>query len=400
MKKILHLLFNIDHFLIALTSLLFTAVLFYLFSFNIGFLNPVRRAFADFSMSDVYYNIIWQGNEPLQSDQITLVNIDTLYQRRDIAKVIEEIDSYLPSVVGIDILFDGNKSDQQGDSILSEAMQKNFENKVISYKLMDYNSKAGSFDRSLHSYFLEDTPFIQEGYTNVLYSEARTTLRMLTVFRKENGEPTYSFPAQIYNKFKNNYEEIDTTTLNDRLINFPTVKFPIVHFDSLAQHPELLKDRIVLLGSTTEEADMHYTPIGYISGLEVQAYALNSLIDQQNIHIMDNLTVWILAFVASYVTELLQFFILRWLNRRRGPLAMFLYGSVAFIRLVTFSWLGVIAYLAFITYITQNIFVSTTAILVAAILTSEARGVYSSFLRHVLNKHNIPLFKNSLYINK
>ena len=395
MKKIIHFLFNIDHFIVAIISLLFTAILFFLFSFNVGFLNPVRRAFADFSMSDVYYSILWQGTEPTESQDITLIDIDTLFLRRDIAQVIKQIDQYKPKVVGIDIIFEGQKFDSEGDSILAQTLEENIENKVIGYKLLDPESGIMNFKNSLHSYFVDNISYIQEGYTNALYSEAGTTLRMFTIFRKENGIPNYSFPAQVYSNYiEEEYKEIDTTQLNDRHINFSTINFPIVRFDSIANHPELIKDRIVLIGTINEEADMHYSPIGRISGLKIQAYSVQSLIDRYEINVMDQGSVWLIAFLATYITGLLQFGILRWLKKKNRAWTKFLLKSVVFIRLFTFFILALIAYFAFLLYAIEGIFISTTAILVAAVLTSEARGVYTAIVNNTIEyckKHNLPL---------
>ena len=399
MKKVLHFLFNIDHFLIAIISLLFTAFLFFFFSFNVSFLNPVRRAFADFSMSDVYYSILWQNEKPEKSNLITLINIDTLYQRKDIANVIQQIDNLGPKVMGLDIVFEGRKPDVEGDSILTDVLQRKMENKVIACKLLNYNFETDNFNNSLHSFFIEDLPFIQEGYTNALYSEAGTTLRKFTNYMKLNESPVNSFPMQIFYNYYGDYGVVDTTQLNERFINFSKVNFPVIHFDSIAQYPELIKDRIVLVGTTQKDEDMHYTPIGKISGLKVLAYSIQSLFDNYNIRIMDNGSIWLLAFLASYITQLLQFFITQGLGKFKQASTDFLKNSVVFIRLITFFWLGVIAFIAFVIYVIQGVFISTTAILVAAVLTSEARGVYSSFIKYyVKDTTNIPLLKNSIYI--
>lgn len=392
-KTARQLIFSFDHFMVAVISLALTAFLYFLFSFNIGFLNPVRRAFADFSMSDVYYSILWQGGDVQKSQYITLVDIDTLYFRKDIAQVIKEVDQYQPKVVGIDIIFEGKKFNEEGDVELAEALENNFENKVLAYKLLEPDAGLINFKHSLHSYCIDNTPFIQEGYTNVLYSEAGTTLRMFSIFRKENGTPCYSFPAQIYNKYIENYEEIDTTQHNDRHINFDKIEFPVIRFDSIAQHPELIKDHIVLIGTMHEESDMHYSPIGKEPGLKIQAYSLQSLIDQYEIKTLDEGSTWILAFLATYITGILQFLVIYALRKKDTGWSIFLAESVAFTRLFTFFLLAMIAYIAFLIYIVKDVFIGTTAILIAAVLTGEARGIYAALLKCIvkyLKNRNLP----------
>ena len=73
-------------------------------------------------MSDLYYHILWSGNEPEQNDLITLVDVTDLHKRGDIAHTIEQVNQQEPKVLGIDIIFEGVKEDSLGNDSLMNAL--------------------------------------------------------------------------------------------------------------------------------------------------------------------------------------------------------------------------------------------------------------------------------------
>ncbi len=121
MKHFLRLFFHRDHLVISVLAVLILC-LFYFVSMNISFLSPVARAIKDFSMSDLYYHILWSGNEPEQNDLITLVDVTDLHKRGDIAHTIEQVNQQEPKVLGIDIIFEGVKEDSLGNDSLMNAL--------------------------------------------------------------------------------------------------------------------------------------------------------------------------------------------------------------------------------------------------------------------------------------
>jgi hypothetical protein len=87
-------------------------------------------------MTDIYYKILNSDESTDVCSSITLVDMTELTQRKDIAQVIREINDMKQSVLGIDIIFEGEKSDAEGDTLLIEAcMQGNSSNTVLAYKL-------------------------------------------------------------------------------------------------------------------------------------------------------------------------------------------------------------------------------------------------------------------------
>ena len=81
------------------------------------------------------------------------------------ANIIETICSYNPSVVGLDIIFEGEKDDMIANNQLISTLNKH-RNIISSNKLLDYNPDTDEFTRSVSS-FWNDKVNVTCGYTNL-----------------------------------------------------------------------------------------------------------------------------------------------------------------------------------------------------------------------------------------
>ena len=144
----------------------------------------MARAIKDFSMSDLYYHILWTGDEPEKSEVITLVDITDLHKRGQIAQTIEEVNKQHPKALGLDIIFEGLKDDSIGNDSLVNALSDCSSETVTSFKLLDYNAPSKTFTSSLHSFFINDVPLI-EGYTNVLSNGTNGSVRQFSISRRK-----------------------------------------------------------------------------------------------------------------------------------------------------------------------------------------------------------------------
>lgn len=376
MKKLLHDLFNFDHLAVCITTLLLTALLVFL-SFNITFLNPVARAVQEFSLSDLYYKVAWDDDgRPAMSNNITLVDITPLRNRADIGAVLDDVRRAGPAAVGVDVIFEGERDDVAADLALAEAALE-LPQAVFANKLTDYDGAKGEFTHSVQSFFA--TPETREGYTNAVGDMAPTCLRSLSVERRLNGRAVRSFTAAVAETYQG--RALPADQCGDRLINYRFVDFPVVSHDSVALHPDLVKDRIVLLGTPGEEQDMHFTPLGKMSGLKVQAYAIQTLIDQRNVTTVGTDWQLLVSFIVCYLTAFWQYHWLRFTGRRKTPFGVFLSNSKILLRLITFAWLGLLVWLSYILYERFDVYVPMGLILAPVILVSESRGIYTALIR-------------------
>ena len=397
MKHFLRILLHRDHLIISVLAVTIVC-LFYFVSMNISFLSPVARAIKDFSMSDLYYHILWTGDEPEQSEVITLVDITDLHKRGQIAQAIEQVNEQKPKALGLDIIFEGLKDDSVGNDSLVNALANCSSETVTAFKLLDYNASSKTFASSLHSFFIDDVPLI-EGYTNVLSNGTNGSVRQFSISRRTKDMEVYSLPAMLYMSAINDTLPSSVKEPEDRMINYVPTHFPVVRYDSIIQKADLIRDHIVLFGTINEEQDMHYTPIGKMPGLEVQAFSLQTLLSQRDIHVVSEPWLMVLAFIFCYLTQFIQYSAVRLAAQRTDTISIFLSGSFLFLRFITFSWLGLLAWLGFILYVKCNIYLAMTWIFAPVVLVAEARGLYSAFVKTLcLKYHNhFKWIKKSLY---
>ena len=397
MKHFLHILFHRDHLIISILAVVILC-LFYFVSMNISFLSPVARAIKDFSMSDLYYHILWTGDEPEQSEVITLVDVTDLHKRGQIAQAIEQVNAQKPKALGIDIIFEGLKDDSVGNDSLVNTLANCSSETVTAFKLLDYNAPSKTFASALHSFFIDDVPLI-EGYTNVLSNGTNGSVRQFSISRRTKDMEVYSLPAMLYMSAINDTLPSSVKEPDDRMINYVPTRFPVVRYDSIAQKADLIRDHIVLFGTVSEEQDMHYTPIGKMPGLEVQAFSLQTLLSQRDIHVVSEPWLMVLAFIFCYLTQFIQYGAVHLVARRTDTISIFLSGSFLFLRLITFSWLGLLAWLGFILYVKCNIYLAMTWIFAPVVLVAESRGLYSALVKTLCLKHHdrFKWIKKSLY---
>jgi len=89
-------------------------------------------------------------------------------------------------------------------------------------------------------------------------------------------------------------------------INFHPVEFPIVPVDSIAECANQIRGRIVLLGATRDPRDMHYTPLGLISGLHVLAYTVKTLVEHQSLSDLPDWLMLAFSFLVVFFTQVAQ----------------------------------------------------------------------------------------------
>lgn len=409
MKRFLHRLFHIDHLLVTVITFIIIGV-FYVFlkSVDIAFLNPIAKGISNFSLSDVYYEIKQETTVPDTCSLITLVDMTELHSRDEIADVIDSIAACGPRVLGVDLIFESLREDLGDNRQLVEAAENAAPFSVFSCKFIDYNAAEDTYMSKTGSFFTSDNRIapaaagadvpilpVMEAYTNVKSRAESSFIRELTVERKWDGVNYYSMPAMLVNL----YTEGRAMDKRDRLVNFLPVHFPTVRYDSVRICEDLIRDRIVLLGTMHEEADMHYTPLGKMAGMEVLAYSTLTLLEQKNIREVSLPVILLLSFIVCYITQMLQYFFVNFTENRPEAFFLFVSSSRIFLRLFTFAWMGFLTWLSFILYMKNEIYVSMVLILLCIALVGEARGFYIATIRTLSRFHDWHFLRNSLYYN-
>ncbi len=266
----------------------------------LSFLNPVERALANFHMTDLFCEAE-NGNYPQDtSSVITIVDMSEVFNRAELATIIEHIDNLKPAIIGVDIRFDGERDDHFGNERLIETVHNTNSPIIWANMLSNWSDEEKQFTKVLHSFFVDRGIKVEEGFTNVQHDFNGGTVRSYGIKRQAEGLTYYSLPTRLAiamdSTILKKYDDCNNSLLtrlaiamtgdstilkkyDDCNIRYSSTHFPIVPFDKITENADLIRDRIVILGAIDDKRDMHYCPIGPTSGISIIAFATNTLIN-------------------------------------------------------------------------------------------------------------------------
>lgn len=336
---------------IIITILSFAVVgLFALFALNLTVFNPIAQVVNDFEMTDVYYHILQDGDAQGESSDVVIVDMSDLYSRREIAATLDAIARQKPRVVGVDVVFEGLKEDTLGDAMIYHTASQ-YDNIVYSYKLLDYQDDEVGYTESVHSFFASDL-HVLEGFTNMQRNLYGGLKRQLTLGRRYQGKMQPSFITKVVNTYEG--REACKPQDKDLNINFSLRNYRVISPDSVVMLGEELRDKVVLFGAMKDEYDMHYTPLGKIAGVELLAYAVDTLINQTEVKTTSGWMTWLLSFLIVWFTEVVFAFYKSRVMHIHNRFWRFLLSATFFRSYLMFLWMAVWVWLGFILFCKFN----------------------------------------------
>lgn len=341
------------HFLVTVLAFCIVGVLAEI-AFNTAFLDPVAKTMQNFSMSDVYYQILQETGNPDDNEEIVIVDMSELYNRQDIASVLTEIEKHKPRIVGVDIVFEGFKEDSIGDMMMWNIAAK-YHNIVFSYRLFDYKDDETGYADAVHSFFAQPLK-VEEGFTNMqrdLYSSIK---RVTSIAKKYKGILQPSFITKVVNRYTG--KEVVRTENRDITINFTPSYFKVIPFDSVKYQSAILKDKLVLFGAMKDETDMHYTPLGKIAGVELLAYSIQTLLGQKEVYELPLWLTVVLSFLLALLTQIGWTCYTDFAQSRKSRFVRFCLSNSFTKAIIFFMWLSFIVWLAFVIFFKYDIDIS------------------------------------------
>lgn len=383
MKRIFKYLFHRDHFIVLLSGFLLLGLL-RVITINIDFLNPIANALDSFSISDIFFEIQHNEATAKTNDLITLVDMTELTDRGDIANLIEEVNACDPLVVGIDLIFEGKKDNLIVNEMLKESVNVIGDKAVYSIKLVDYNSATETFSRGVRSFFADEIN-LNEGYTNLNDNMERGNIRDFSVKQKLNDDTLFSFPVKIAAYFNSSLEQTEN---QDLIINYKNEVFPVVKYDEIMEKNELIEGHVVLIGALSEEQDMHNSPLGKMSGLEIQAYSILTLLEQKNIRTIPAWLEWLLTFMVCYLLEIAIDLVWQQVKKKdKSAVMVFLKESNLISVVMLFIGLVIICWLTYILFVKRSLIVSGSLIMGMMALTCEGRDILIAVIKGLKAKN-------------
>ncbi len=328
---------------------------FFLLMLSFRAFDPLSNALKSFSFTDIYYQILSQTSAPDTSRVVTIVDMTNIYRRGEMAKLFEDIQAANPRVVGVDVVFDAEKDDWEGNDSLIHVAQT-YSNMFFSVKYLDFDEKKGEFTKETHSFFSKYTD-IKEGFCNVPRG-GQYDMTKRNVFRrcKSNGKTKPSLVSQVAsaycgkNLWKDGKEEMQ--------VNFSPMEFKVLTPTDVKKHPELIRDRIVMVGAMYEDTDFHWTPVGKIAGVRLLSYAVQTFLEKKDVKVIPEYMTCITSF---FITLLICYFIRAYqkrTNASKNLFIKFLIGSSYVMSIFMFFITSILLCISFLIFTLTNITVN------------------------------------------
>lgn len=357
------------------TALTFGIVWMYaqiILSFSV--FNPVSHVMKDYSITDFYYQVLNMREERDTSRIVTIVDMDSLRNRADIAYVLEEILEQEPKVVGVDIKFEGLKPEQPfGDSLIMDVARNN-SNIVFALELIDDSYDGSSYNEVRHSFFADSLPDVKEGIVSIPFDQYGGQKRYIEIGKKVKGQMMPS----IVKRLSDEYAEEEIMPLADKTlkINWSPIDFRVIPYDSVSYYSEYFADRIVLFGSVKDDVDMHLTPQGRIPGIKLLGYGIETMLKQNSIEEVPTWILWIVSYLVVLFTRLIferyDFFV----KQRKSAMLKIVLKTSIIKGLIKFFWMAAIMYIGYLLFIKYHLSINLAAASAATAFTSMADDLY------------------------
>ncbi len=258
------------------------------------------------SASDLAYSIEREQVEARPNGEISLVDISGISgstSRSEIAALLDTIYQMGARRIGVDILFPEPSRFSANDSLLAATVERIADKAVFVCELDSFSSRKNRFLSSRHSFF-HGLKGVSEGYSNLMQDGdntpvSRYSLRQMAV----DSSMVCSFAAQIVIDYLDESDFADNTPI----IRYEPTDFPCMSHDRL--DADSIRDRFVLVGDMRAQSDSHNTPLGFMQGLEIHAYTLQTMLEHNPIGHTHVLLLFIIAIIFGFLYTLFVVFV-------------------------------------------------------------------------------------------
>lgn len=255
---------------------------------------------SDFNMTDLFFQIA--DNRPVRTfeNRFAILDIGNL-NRLEIAELLDMLALCEPKAVAIDVNFE---TATENDSLLLNTLS-HLPALVLPVGVEQEGDRFRLVDKP---FFYGKIPGIEYGVVNFPTSHRGGTVREFAhSFPMSDGKTLLSFPEAAA-KAGGLDPAISPASAEDvptGIISYHSKEITVIPHDDLADRLEELHDKIVLVGTTTEAGDIYSTPLSRgVSGLEIHAYALSTILDGSKLKKMPVFIGNIIAIVLCFLMVL------------------------------------------------------------------------------------------------
>ena len=342
---------------VILLSLLFLPIHSWLYGTSLLHMS----ATSDEAASSLSYDIQSKQTAPVKSEEIAIVDISDIYgptARAEIAELLETIYLMEPKRMGVDVFFPPSRERDnpfvaQIDSTLAETATLISDKTVFVCQLDSFSSTLHGFKHVSHPFFAEPQAgenFIplDEGYANLVQDEPGRPISKYSLRQRAEGQVVWSFAAQVARDYLDDSDTIN----NESIIRFEPTDFPCMTADQL--DPDLIRDRIVLVGDMRDRGDSHLTPLGMMQGVEIHAYAVQSILHFEGVKSVSTWWLMLLCLIVCFIYTYVLYLIDIKLDAESSNLLKFAIKQGLFTLATTYIITMILQYVAYISFTVFN----------------------------------------------
>lgn len=259
---------------------------------SISAFDPIERVIDEIAVTDLYYSSI-RNRRAVDNDKFLILDTSPC-TRSNIAQAVSRSANAGAPVIGIDVIFSHIDTDSAGTRQLQTAVENANDVAVIAIHLNQWDEADKHYISTVHSAL--DSMEVRTGYTNLVNHSDNSYIRNYSIAAP--GE-TPSFAQAIASDYLRIFgAENDFEPTSEGIIDLTPQKFMIVDARDMQAIDSLAAGRIVLLGALNADEDIHFTPVGTMSGVLVQAYTIDTLLNNPTI-IPPTWLVWLFCAILT-----------------------------------------------------------------------------------------------------
>ena len=295
------LLFSTHVILITLVALLLSRFMLSDLS-GISAFSPVEKV-ADYSMSDMY-NAVANRRAVRQLNQDIVIVATDGCSRAEIAQLMTIVDANSPAVVGLDIFFPYQTSD---DSLLLKSFSA-CANLILPIQMADSAYLSNNYS------FFDGTIDAPYGCVNLELADIRSTVRTFRPFYIHNGDSILNFAAALVQQARPEAIKPLLSRSNEtEIIFFPSIEFETLSGKEILTNGDLLLEnltnKIVLLGDMRNMSDSYLTPLdAAVPGVLIHAYTAYTILSDKYISVSANWLNWLIAILVCLLYTVVNLF--------------------------------------------------------------------------------------------
>lgn len=274
---------------------------------------PIGKSLNDIAVTDIFYAST-RDDEPVGNDKFLIIDTSDS-DRAEIAGAVDCASSAGAAVIGVDIIFSDAAADSLATEALCDAMTRSRDLIVAAVHLNSWDEDSRSYVSTIATAL--DSLDLQFAYTNFITNSDNSYIRNYSV--AATGL-TPSFAQSVSDRYRRIYEDDNVVeSTEEGIIDFTPQQFDVVDAEDIAAIDSLALGRIVLLGAVNSDEDYHYTPVGAMSGVVIQAYSVDTILNSATT-VVPAWAVWLIC-VAVVLAAAFGFIVLRDGFERRNVVA-------------------------------------------------------------------------------